>query len=58
MIIIQMKQTVRFEPNDRTHKAFGDALRRAAACGVGVLAYDCKVTEDSIICDQKIPVKL
>lgn len=58
IFIIQMKQTVRFEPNDRTHKAFGDALRRAAACGVGVLAYDCKVTEDSIICDQKIPVKL
>lgn len=58
IFIIQMKQTARLEPNDRTHKSFGDTLRKAAACGVTVLAYDCKITEDSILCDEKIPVKL
>ncbi len=58
IFIIQMKGIERFEPNDKTHKAFGDALRMAADYGVTVIAYDCKITEDSILCDEKIPVIL
>ena len=28
-------------PNDETHPAFGEAVRRAAAAGVKILAVDC-----------------
>ena len=35
-------------PNDETHPAFGAALREAAESGVGVYAYDCLVTPDSL----------
>lgn len=56
--VIQMKGIKSFEPNDRTHPAFGEALRQAAAAGVHILAYDCQVTEDSIEIDQKIQVRL
>lgn len=58
LFIIQMKRMNRFEPNDRTHKAFGDALRNAEKNGVGLLAYDCKVTENSMILDAPVKIKL
>lgn len=56
--VIQMKGIRCFEPNDRTHPAFGEALRQAAAEGVHILAYDCRVTEDLIEIDQRIQVRL
>jgi sugar fermentation stimulation protein A len=56
--VIQMKGVHRFEPNDRTHAAFGEALRLAARQGVEVLAYDCMVQPDAIWIDQKIEVCL
>jgi len=56
--VIQMKGVRCFEPNDRTHPAFGEALRQAAAEGVHILACDCRVTEDSIEIDQRIQVRL
>ena len=46
------------EPNDETHRAFGDALRLAAAENVGVVAYDCVVTPDQITVNKKVPVRL
>ena len=46
------------KPNDETHKAFGDALRNAKACGVNVLAVDCEITPDSIVVDNYINVEL
>lgn len=58
LFVIQMKSIRQFEPNDVTHKAFGDALRKAAAAGVKVLAYDCIVTEDEMWIDQPVPVVL
>lgn len=51
--MIQMKGIRKFYPNDETHKAFGDALRAAAAAGVHILAYDCIVTENSMDMDEK-----
>ena len=45
-------------PNDVTHKAFGDALRKAKEAGVQILAYDTKVTEDSMVLNQAVDVKL
>ena len=58
LFVIQLKGISRFEPNDRTHPAFGEALREAATCGVKILAYDCLVDSESLIIDQEIPVKL
>lgn len=56
--VIQMKGVRLLEPNDRTHPAFGAALRQAATEGVHILAYDCLVTQDSIEIDQEVQVRL
>ena len=58
LFVIQMKEILHFEPNDRTHKAFGDALREAAEHGVGVLAYECVVTRESMCLDEAVDVQL
>ena len=58
LFVIQMKEIRVFRPNDETHKKFGDALRRAAAAGVTILASDCVVTPDSISIDSPVPVEL
>ena len=58
VFIIQMKGVTQFRPNDITHKAFGDALRLAHKKGVKILAYDCKVTPDSIEADREVKVIL
>lgn len=46
--VIQMKGVKYFTPNRKTHAAFAEALRNAKEQGVNILAYDCKVTKDSI----------
>ena len=56
--VIQMKGVSEFRPNDATHKAFGDALRRANAACVKIYAYDCIVTPETMVIDQPIEVKL
>ncbi len=48
LFVIQMEDVNLFKPNDVTHKAFGDALRKAEKSGVEILAMNCKVTENSI----------
>lgn len=58
LFVIQMKEILHFEPNDRTHKAFGDTLREAAEHGVEVLAYDCVVTRESMCLDEAVRVYL
>lgn len=56
--VIQLKGVYMFEPNDRTHPAFGETLRKAAAEGVQILAYDCVVTPDEMKIDRRIEVRL
>lgn len=56
--VIQMKEIRQFEPNDRTHQAFGDALRVAQKHGVSILAYDCVVTRDSMRLDSPVKVQI
>lgn len=56
--VVQMKGVTRFRPNDATHPAFGAALREAAENGVGVYAYDCLVTPDSLTIDAPVPILL
>ena len=58
VFVIQMKGVYRFEPNDKMHPEFGDALRKAAKSGVKILAVDCVVTPDGIKIDSPIPVVL
>ena len=58
LFVAQMKGIRHWEPNWATHAAFGEALCRAQAAGVRLLAYDCLVTEDSMKIDQPLPVNL
>ena len=56
--VIQMKGAARFQPNDRTHPAFGAALREAAAAGVEIYAYDCLVAPERLRIDAPVSVVL
>ena len=56
--VIQMRDVKYFTPNRETHPAFADALRKAAAAGVRVLAYDCEVSPDSIAVGDPVDVVL
>ena len=56
--VVQMKGVKYFMPNMATHAAFGEALQHAKERGVKILAYDCKVTEDSIQIADEVPVFL
>ena len=58
LFVIQMEHMKSFQPNDITHKAFGDALRYAKVQGVHVLAYDCKVTPDSLLLNNSVEINL
>lgn len=57
-LVIQMKGVRYFTPNIDTQPEFAEALKKAKAAGVRILAYDCKVTEDSIQIDEEVPVIL
>lgn len=56
--VIQMEDVTDFAPNDDTHPAFGAALRQAAAAGVQVAAYSCRVTPDGMTIHRPVPVVL
>jgi sugar fermentation stimulation protein A len=58
LFVIQISEMHRFSPNDVTHKAFGEALRAAAAAGVRILALDCAVTPDTLALRNPVPVIL
>ena len=56
--VIQMADVVDFAPNDATHPAFGEALRRAKAAGVNIAAYCCRVTPESMEIDRPVEIRL
>jgi len=56
--VIQMADVAGFSPNDKTHPAFGEALRKAREGGVAVLAYDCAVTPQEVTLRAPVPVVL
>ena len=56
--IVQMEGMEWVEPNDVTHPAFGEALRKAAKAGVKVMALECHVTPGTLEAVRPIPVKL
>lgn len=56
--VIQMAGVTDFSPNDDTHPAFGEALRRARDAGVRIAAWSCRVTPDSMEINRPVPVIL
>lgn len=56
--ILQMGEMRLFSPNDATHPAFGDALRRASRAGVELLALGCAVTPDSLRAAEPVEIEL
>ena len=58
LFVIQMSPVKYLEPNDITHKAFGDALREASRAGVHVMARDCHIEIDSIEIRNEVEVRL
>jgi len=56
LFVVQRRDAVCVKPNDRTHAAFGEALREAAAVGVEVLAVCCEVTERAMVPVREIEV--
>lgn len=58
LFVLQMSGMKFVAPNDATHKVFGDTLRAASKNGVNVLAYECRVTPESLEITAPVPVKL
>ena len=58
LFVIQMERVKYFTPNRKTHPEFAQALCMAAESGVEILAYDCKVTPDSMTINEPVPVIL
>lgn len=58
VFIVQMKGVQHFEPNDAMHPEFGNALRALSACGGGVIAVDCLVTESALEPGELVEVRL
>jgi len=56
--VVQMNDVRYFMPNAKRHEAFAQALQAAEAAGVGVLAYDCRVTPGSMDIEKPVAVKL
>ena len=56
--VVQMEGICSVAPNDDTHPVFGQALRAAAAAGVHIFAYDCRVKPDELVIHQPVPVIL
>ena len=57
-LVVQMKGVAFWSPNDRTHPAFGEAVRRAAAAGVEILCRDCRVSPDAITMGEPVEIRL
>ncbi|MDL2300842.1 A/G-specific adenine glycosylase [Lachnospiraceae bacterium OttesenSCG-928-D06] len=58
IFVVQMKSVTYFTPNIDTQKEFADALIKAKAAGVEILAYDCLVEPEEIILQEKVEVRL
>lgn len=58
LFVIQMKDVDYFEPNKKTHEAFGVALKEAKEAGVNVVAIDCFVTEEEVVAGEFVEVRL
>lgn len=58
VFVVQMDRADYFTPNYDMHEEFGLAVEEAVEAGVDVVAYTCRVTEDSMELTDRIPVRL
>ncbi|MCM1578684.1 MAG: DNA/RNA nuclease SfsA [Ruminococcus sp.] len=58
LFVIQMSGMKYFTPNYGTDPQFGEALKMAEAAGVRLLAYECRVTEESMEIEKQIGIIL
>ncbi|MBI2861931.1 MAG: DNA/RNA nuclease SfsA [Chloroflexi bacterium] len=58
IFVIQREDADRFSPNDAADPNFGRWLRQAAAAGVDIYAYRCRVDLRAIELAQRVPVLL
>ncbi len=58
VFVIQMEQARYLEPNYETQPAFGEALKRARAHGVKVVAFCCRVKPDEMCIERPVEVRL
>ncbi len=58
IFVIQMGGVNLFTPNKERHAAFAAALCKAKKCGVHIIAYECRVTCDSLSISCEIPIDL
>lgn len=56
--VVQMKSVSHFSPNNITDPDFTEALKRAKACGVKIICYDCIVSENKMNIASPVPVIL
>ena len=56
--VLQREDVRALRPNDRTHAAFGQALREAAAAGVRIEACVCRVTPEDVRITHTVPMLL
>lgn len=58
VFVVQMSGVEHFTPNRKLHADFATALIAAESAGVKISAFDCTVTQDSLIIGNPVPVKL
>ncbi|WP_406677752.1 DNA/RNA nuclease SfsA [Moorella sp. ACPs] len=58
VFIIQREDALIFAPNEATDPLFARTLREAAAAGVEVYAYRCRIGPEAACVDAAVPVKL
>ncbi|MDO8690936.1 MAG: DNA/RNA nuclease SfsA [Dehalococcoidia bacterium] len=58
VFVVQRDDAVSFSPNDLADPGFGRALREAAAGGVMVRAFACRVDLQEISLSREIPICL
>lgn len=58
IFVIQMEGAKLFTPNAERHPEFSKALCQASKNGVTVLAYDCRVTADSLTLNKEVKISL
>lgn len=58
LFVAQMETMRGFAPNDETHRAFGDALRRAKAAGVEIRCVSCNVSPAEMVLSEDVKVLL
>ena len=58
VFVVQMENVLYFEPNASTDPEFSEVLLEAEDAGVRILAYDCKVSENSLNIGKPVDIRL